>query len=276
MREAVLFYFSGTGNTWWVSEKLVRLLREKGVAARAFSIERLSPGQAGALLERCDTAGFGYPIYGSDLPEPMKDFIRDLPDATGRQCFVFCTQWMWSGDGARTGADFLRPRGFNVRWGEHFLMPNNICVAVTPFLPYTNDRAKIDPVLARAFARVERFAARIAGRRSFRRSFNRVSFLLGCMQRVPFRKVYRRLRDDMQVDPERCTRCGYCARLCPSGNLVFDGESFTTRGGCVLCLRCYNFCPVSAIRHMNRPHNMRRGEPYRGPVKDFDPAILRP
>lgn len=33
-------------------------------------------------------------------------------------------------------------------------------------------------------------------------------------------------------------------------------------------------CPVVAITHMGRPHLNGRGEPYKGPVKDFDPTVL--
>ncbi len=274
MHKIALFYFSGTGNTWWASEELTRLLREKGAAAEAFSIEKITPGEAGILIKEASIAGFGYPIYGSDLPQPVKNFILGLPAAKNKKCFVFCTQWLWSGDGARTGAGFLRPKGFDVRWGEHFLMPLNVCVPVLPFFLFTNDRTKIDAVLGRASLRIERFAAKIVSGQPFRRGFNPVSFSLGCMQRVPYRIVYSRLQDDISVDRERCTSCGLCTRLCPSGNLAFDGKAFSTRGNCYLCLRCYNFCPVSAIKYMHRQHNLRRGEPYRGPVKDFNPGIL--
>ena len=161
-----------------------------------------------------------------------------------------------------------------MRWGEHFLMPNNVCVQVIP-LPFTNDRRKIDAILGRASRRIERFVERIAAGIPFRRGFNPVSRFLGAVQRVPFRKFQGRLQDDIRVDPERCTLCGYCQRVCPSGNLVSDGESLTTRNRCVLCMRCYNFCPESAITYMHRAHNLRRGVPYRGPVEKFDPQILR-
>lgn len=274
MRSAVIFYFSGTGNTWWLTGELARLLREKGIDAQPYSIEGAACREADALIDRCDLAGFGYPVYGSDLPQPMKDFIAGLAPVQGKPAFVYCTQWLWSGDGARTGAAFLKPKGFRICWGEHFLMPNNVTVSILS-LPYTNDRSRLDAVLARAGPGLRRFAGRIADGRPFRHGFDPVSFLLGCIQRVPFRLAYRKLQNDIGVDRQACVRCGDCARLCPSGNLVFNGENFTTRGSCILCLRCYNFCPVAAVTYMKRPHNRRRGEPYRGPVEGFTPGMLR-
>ncbi len=270
----VLFYFSGTGNTWWVSEELVNLLEKKEIAASAISIESIESREAQAMIEKADIVGFGYPIYGSDLPQPMKEFIMSLEAVNNKKCFVFCTQVSWSGDGARIGAEFLRPKGFDIRWGEEFLMPNNICVSALPFFSFTSDRKKIEDVLAKCSGQIERFAGHIVSGKPFRKGFSFLSFLLGCVQRVPFRIVYKSLQNDIKVNSELCTFCGFCAKVCPAGNLIFDGETFSTRGNCVLCMRCYNFCPVSAIKYMNRLHNADKGEPYRGPLETFSPDML--
>ncbi len=39
-----LFYFSGTGNTWWVSQELCQALSARGMEATAYSIEQTSSG----------------------------------------------------------------------------------------------------------------------------------------------------------------------------------------------------------------------------------------
>lgn len=273
MNRMVVFFFSGTGNTWWVSEQIVENLHKKGVSAQALSIEALSVADAEAFINESDLVGFGYPIYGSDVPQPMQAFLARLPEYRGKPCFVFCTQWLWSSDGARTGADFLSERGFSVRWGEHFFMPNNVCIEMIP-LPYTNDPKRIGRTLARCERRIARFTERIVSGQQFLRGFNPVAFALGCVQRVPFRRMKSAMQDDMQVDQERCTLCGYCVRLCPSGNLDLREGLVATHGTCIFCMRCYNFCPESAVMHRKRRHNLRRGVPYRGPQPSFDPTRL--
>ncbi|MBY9007353.1 MAG: hypothetical protein KGD63_11415 [Candidatus Lokiarchaeota archaeon] len=35
-----IFYFSGTGNTWWVTEKIKNILKKKGHKIIIYSIER--------------------------------------------------------------------------------------------------------------------------------------------------------------------------------------------------------------------------------------------
>lgn len=275
LEKAVIFYFSGTGNTWWAAQTLAAELQAKGIETSSRSIEQLARGEAGRLIAENDAAGIAYPIYGSDLPELMKDFIGSLPPERGKKAFVFCTQWMWSGDGARVGAQLLQDKGFQVNWAEHFSMPNNISVTVTSFLPYTNDPAKLARKLAKTAVGIRRFAGQVAGGRPFLRGFNLAARLAGDLQRIPFRRVFPRLRDDIGTDLSRCNGCGICAHLCPADNLILEASGIKPLGGCILCMRCYSFCPQMAITYMKKPHRLSRGKPYRGPVEQFDPHLLK-
>ncbi len=272
-RNAVLFYFSGTGNTWWVSEELAGKLKEKGFQCQVYSIEAVRSEAVADLINDSCLVGFGYPIHGSDLPQLMKDFIATLPQTAGKKAFTYCTQWLWSGDGAAIGASMLEEKGFLVQWGEHILMPNNISVSIVR-LPYTNDPKRLAVIRKRASKRIERFADSIAKGKSYKRGFNYLAYLLGSMQRVPYRHYYSRLQDDIAVNKETCINCGDCVRFCPVGNLYYLHDSIETKGTCILCNRCYDFCPVAAITYMKREHRPERGEPYRGPIEDFDPSVL--
>ena len=269
MKKIAAFYFSGTGNTWWVSQRLAHSLKALGATATFYSIEELSIGSANRLIADCNFVGFGYPVYGSDVPAIMKDFMGRLNPAE-KDTFLYCSQWLWSGDGARIGTEFI-DRSFRVKWSEHFNMPNNVSVSIFR-LPYTNDKDRIEKVLKKTDVKIQRFAQRI-GQRPFRRGFNILSAMSGGLQRIPFRGTYERLRDDISVNQEKCTVCGYCIKICPAGNLSLEGGGVKTAGRCIICLRCYSFCPALAIQYKNKTHN-RRDRPYQGPVEGFDPQCL--
>ena len=270
----VIFFFSGTGNTWWCAERLAAELTEHGVPSRALSIEANDSPAVKRSVDAADLVGLGWPVYGSDLPEPMKEFINSvLPHGGGREVFTFCTQLLFSGNGARVYEKELAARGWTIRWSAHLLMPNNISVALSP-LRYSSDPADHLRRLEGTGRRIHRFAGAISAGRRFSQGRGWWPALLGAMQLRPFRKWFPRLRDDVSIDPAVCTLCGRCVQICPSGNLVMEDGRVATCGVCVLCVRCYNFCPVQAVLYRGRPHQPERGTPYRGPVAGFRPEEL--
>ena len=74
-----IFYFSGTGNTWWISLRLAENLQKRGLHAQAYSIEQIEPKTAGELIEVAEGAGLGFPIYGSDAPRNFTAWLKKLP-----------------------------------------------------------------------------------------------------------------------------------------------------------------------------------------------------
>ena len=74
-----IFYFSGTGNTWWVTQKIKEIFEEKGHKVEIYSIERkdlnwekLIP----SLINDSQLIGVGFPVYGSRIPFIMRDWVN--------------------------------------------------------------------------------------------------------------------------------------------------------------------------------------------------------
>ena len=275
MKKAVIFYFSGTGNTWWVSNRIMQHLRTGNFDAYCYSIERISTDEANTHISSAAIVGFGYPVYGSDLPLPMKDFIENLACFSGTPAFVFCTQYMFSGDGAAVSAGFLRKKGFVMFACEHFLMPNNVCVQALRIFSFTNDPQKIEKIKQKTDKKILRFTSGLCESKGPLRGSNIFSLLLGLLQRAPFRKYFAKWRNDISIDNSICTGCMRCVNICPSANLFSSDGNIMTSGTCVLCLRCYNFCPVLAVKYIGKLHDPKRGVPYKGPGEGFCPEDIK-
>lgn len=62
-----------------------------------------------------------------------------------------------------------------------------------------------------------------------------------------------------ELVPSRCTRCGACASVCPSGVISSGPEVVTDAAGCILCCACVRSCPVEA-RVLQHPMIVGRRE----------------
>ncbi len=261
MPRIAIFQFSGTGNTYFVAKAICEAIR-KTDRCDLFAVEN-HLADADRLIERYDIIGLGYPIYGSSLPLIVFRFIEAL-STHQKKAFTFCTQLLFSGDGAAYGARQLEKKGFVVLWQEHFRMPNNITDLrlLERKKPYDFDR-----IARYVDRRASRFVSLILSGREHRRGSNVGSLLLGLLQRVPFEAMDPAvLSEAVRIDQDRCVRCGECVALCPVSNLRRIQDEIIPQKRCTLCYRCVNHCPTQAIRLATGSYVKF---PYHGPKSAF-------
>jgi ferredoxin len=205
----------------------------------------------------------------------MQDFLERLPPAAvPKPTLIFVTQGVWSGDGAFCMRPLVANKGYRLRWAVHFTMPGNICLDLGPLLNrfFRSMRAKPEDALDR----ISRLARKVAREEPW--IMGRPAFLSGgWMQRIPFRMTMSYWQSGhLRVDPDLCSRCGRCIRLCPVDNIQLQEGLPVYGDGCMLCLRCFNYCPQKAVVAFGRPFNPKwYGEaPYRGPTPDFRPEEI--
>ncbi|MCH5163692.1 MAG: hypothetical protein J1F36_01600, partial [Clostridiales bacterium] len=117
MKKLRAFYFSGTGNTKFVTEYLLSKL------SCAFDVKALD------IMDKCDFARefdeaevvlIAFPIYGSAPPIPMRNFVvKYAAQLSGKTVAIAETQYFFSGDGAASIGRTLQKNGANVAYAEH-------------------------------------------------------------------------------------------------------------------------------------------------------------
>lgn len=267
MRRSVIFYYSGTGNTWYVANKLKHYLANNTGPCDILSIEDLSILTVKSKINNADIIGFGFPIYASDIPDPMKQFMQKIRISKEKKVMLFCTQHFFSGDGTRIATEFLNVSNEQIMWAKHFNMPNNICF--TNKLKYTNDKNKINNILKKTNIEIKKFSICISQNRKFLQDFSTRYKILGNLQRPLYRKFVRFFRGKFKIDTDKCSCCGICFNVCPVDNIVYKNSKYIIKKNCALCMRCYNFCPNEAIIFNNKPRPKKYGIPYRGPTKTY-------
>ena len=231
-----VFYFSGTGNTKYIGELFARRMQ-----AACYSIEENV--DFSALIECSDTVCICYPIYGSRVPRIMREFVIKLSrELSNKRMIILCTQFLFSGDGARSLIDLLDPLQ-EVIYAEHITMPNNI--SNFPPLPVADNWTQAQ-YCKRAERKMRRICDNIENGAVKKRGFHAGSRLLGLLQAVHQPRMERRATKDVRIN-ENCSRCGLCAKICPMENLTMERVGVEQKGDCTLCYRCVNRCPKQAI-----------------------------
>ena len=132
----VTFFFSGTGNTWWVVKEFTDIASKNGYEAKMFSIENdqiKNLSILSELLEKSDAIGFAYPIYGANMPPIMREFITevkrisdDLKKLDHKYCYIITTIGYVNGYGPFKIKNILRSIGLKLKAHVNIHLSNNL------------------------------------------------------------------------------------------------------------------------------------------------------
>lgn len=245
MTTAAICYFSQTGTTQTIADKIARGLTETGVDTTLLPMAETHPDS----LDSYDIIGIGLPVYVFRPPFNVLDFVRGLPELTGKAFFVFVLYGTHPGSTATIVRNLLSKKGgrdlgfLYSRGADMFMGYLNQGVLFSPDCPTPDEKEKAvdfgkelwnryytpdftpeeDPHAASLPDLIERATC----------------------HRFLARHLYSRL---FFVDKERCNGCGLCATLCPTGNIRLgeDGRPILGRE-CLLCLTCELKCPREAL-----------------------------
>ncbi len=271
----LLFYFSGTGNTWWLINEFVSRAREDHHTVDLYSIEKITNDQWSSInkfWDNADLVGFGYPIYGSTAPKIMKEFLTTVTtvhrkDSTiEKSAFVLTTMELFSGDGALALRSYLKKANLSLVYAYNFQMVSNLGIPIITYNPVSE--ARFAKRRARTLKKLDKvYRELLAGRKRLQNLYNPLGYFLGWIQRVGMAPVERQSWKYFGVDETRCTQCQQCVNQCPTQAIIFEDDQFTFDPSCTACFRCYNFCPAQAITIAGRSANPKRHRQHQTYIK---------
>jgi flavodoxin len=128
LKSIVIIYFSGTGNTKAVTGFIANELL-KHFKVDVFKVEDIIKEKKDFDFGNYQMIGFGYPVYGFNVPRIIVDFIEQLTNTMANQVFVFstCAGPCYFNDIASFRLKkILNSKGFRVFYERQFYMPANI------------------------------------------------------------------------------------------------------------------------------------------------------
>lgn len=232
-------YFSGTGNTRFCVEHFLQLY---DAPFKAYSIEEACCREQ---IEAADEILFAYPIYYSNLPKIVREFILENRALwKGKKIFILATMGLFSGDGTGCSARLFRKFGAKVTGGLHLKMPD--CIADVKLLKKSTDQNR--NIIERAEDKIKKTVQLLRAGKKIREGLRFSSHIAGLFgQRLWFYGKTKKYFSGVKVDAKNCIGCGLCAASCPMHNLKLVNAILIQEGRCTMCYRCVNRCPKQAI-----------------------------
>lgn len=249
MPKAIVYYFSGTGNSLYLAQALSSRLEAKIIPiASVSSLPSVEPD--------ADIIIIVYPVYYNDLPVLVKEFAGKLRSLPGHYVVAVCNYGGCGSQSVKTLGAVLSAAGgeLSAAYGIH--MPQN---AFVKFWENNN----------RLLEKADRKAAKIAADVTRRSTGNHLKGLLNAVfvglheSLIPSIKKDLSKRTGLPSETELdvlirsndssfssngcCTGCGTCAKVCPVGNIELQNRKPVWLHRCENCLACRNWCPVTAI-----------------------------
>jgi ferredoxin len=256
-----LFYYSGAGNTEYISRQIKRAIAARGhdVSMKRITLDTLDGADNGF-----DAAGVGFPIHFRDAPELVHDFLDRL-DGRNRSIFFYCTKGLYSGNAMRHILALSERRSFVPRGVIEFTMPGTD--ALLFFAAKGSNRERLlKAIYTRKIAsKIEDFVARLGAVQ--RLTVPREKWYTGIDEKIvePLEiranNAYRDFIGQFHTIGERCNECLLCVNSCPRNNIRLSGDGIQFRSDCDVCLRCIHRCPTEAIQIGTKTLNTVRWNP---------------
>lgn len=241
MKTAVIYYFSGTGNTELVADMVREGLERNDYKVDVFRIEDILKSRSEINLERYELVGIGSQVIGYGVPVLVRDFIKALPAGNGKKTFIFRT----AGGVAPINYNASKPiigklksKGYKVFYERVFSIGSNWIVRF-------DDRI-VQQLYEATGKKVGLMCEELA--RGEKRILKTSLWLRLVMTPViaGSTTLLRLVGKDIAIGSE-CIHCGLCARNCPAGN-IYEKEGRISFGlSCNSCMRCVYSCPQKAM-----------------------------
>jgi len=253
-RNAVVIYYSCTGNTAGLADEAAEALEQNG-----WLVRRAPLGEASEeLAVMPDFLVLGVPVHYWTVPTAAGRMIGELPSLEGVPAFVFCAYGGCVHHGVtRQLALGLGAKGVRIAGAAVVMTPHSCPVPGGKRLGDIEEKfgmGEPDPATLMEFRKAVISSAERSCGSSYGISPESLMFSnAGLMARFINRFVSLRMKiasmPGIKFNEGLCSGCGKCIRACANGNYAAseNGKIRSLGRACCKCFACAMNCPTGAL-----------------------------
>lgn len=251
----MIFYFSGTGNSKHIAERMAELTNEQVKNVADYYDEVHSKNDINISVPDGEILGFVCPVHSWGLALTMRRFLKKARfKYNGNKVFGICVCGDTCGKAREQMQEALAKSGIKFNFVCSVQMPNTYIV-MKGFGTDPDNLA--DQKLEIAEKELPQIADAIMNGKVFDRYVTGGNpFLKGRIIYPLFMSLT--LGDKKFSADDKCISCGLCAKNCPEHNIQMKENRPEWLGHCVKCLACIHRCPKQAIQYGDITQDMGR------------------
>lgn len=250
-KKAIIFYFTGTGNSLYVAKELAKSFKQADILAIPQVVDKEEYN-----YEEYSKVGFVIPLYFMGMPTLVKDFIDNIYIPNAEYIFSVVTRAYTKGLVFTEINKSLRKKGRSLSYGKYISFPDSYirwaeaCNEDMQEKLFNNAEKQLDIINKEIMDE--------------KRVIEKEGIILNTTSSVvnKFWLITLPTKNKTFKSNNDCIQCGICIKVCPAKNIKLENNKLEWDKKCQDCMACVQSCPHKAIYFNKKTENKRR---YRNP-----------
>jgi ferredoxin len=241
-----IFFFSGTGNSFYVAKTLASYFSQSKVQSIAEYQNDDEINVSGEII-------IVFPIYFYGIPHIVKKFLEHLNFADVKYLsFIFTAEYP-NGIAVSTIQEICSKKNVIINSCFYLQMPTNYLIKSKML-----ESIEVEMVLNKADKKLDKIVKIIKDKKTYKEKDSKIYSLI--VNAKKSHSIWGNAFPEFDsgfICSDDCNGCRLCEINCPVGNIEVKTKPIWNNR-CEACLKCINICPRQSIQYDNKTEGRRR------------------